>query len=199
MSIFSRSLIALATIVTAVLPATAEDTIATLRLDDGLSFVSFQDEQVFPFASSATIVFRFGEPTASGVIPFTIQPGDVSIPPIPIGPNEELIYSLASPTSGTVQASQNGERRMSFTASVRATLVAPGGGGTYTYSLPFTTESVAATNTAGTESVQVTGMRLIDSVWHVQLVGATVNRDNAFPKPGTAVYTVLSGRFDQMP
>ena len=34
---------------------------------------------------------------------------------------------------------------------------------------------------------------------HEQLVGATVNKQNAFPKPGTAVYTVLSGQFDQLP
>jgi hypothetical protein len=42
-------------------------------------------------------------------------------------------------------------------------------------------------------------MRLIDGVWYVQLGGATTNRENAIPAPGTAVYTVLSGQFDQMP
>ena len=51
----------------------------------------------------------------------------------------------------------------------------------------------------GTMTVEITGMRLVDGVWYVQLVGATVNKENAFPKPGTAVYTVLSGQFDQMP
>jgi hypothetical protein len=42
-------------------------------------------------------------------------------------------------------------------------------------------------------------MRLVDGVWYGQLVGATTNKTNAFPKPGTAVYTVLSGRFDPIP
>jgi hypothetical protein len=42
-------------------------------------------------------------------------------------------------------------------------------------------------------------MRLVDGVWYGQLVGATTNQANAFPEPGTAVYTVLSGRFDRIP
>ena len=47
--------------------------------------------------------------------------------------------------------------------------------------------------------MSVTGMRLVDGVWYGQLVGATTNKTNAFPEPGTAVYTVLSGRFDRVP
>jgi hypothetical protein len=30
-------------------------------------------------------------------------------------------------------------------------------------------------------------------------VGATTNQENAFPEPGAAVYTVLSGSFDRVP
>ena len=33
----------------------------------------------------------------------------------------------------------------------------------------------------------------------VQLVDAMVDKPNAVPQPGTAVYTVLSGSFDQLP
>jgi hypothetical protein len=67
------------------------------------------------------------------------------------------------------------------------------------YSLPFTTESTSVTSADGTQTITVTGMRMIEGAWHVQLVGSTVNKDNAFPEPGTAVYTVLSGQFDQIP
>jgi len=42
-------------------------------------------------------------------------------------------------------------------------------------------------------------MRLVDGVWYAQIVGATTNEENAYPPPGTAVYTVLSGSFDQVP
>ena len=65
--------------------------------------------------------------------------------------------------------------------------------------MPFTTETVAATNVPGDLVVEVTGLRLVESVWYVQLVGAVTNKENAFPEPGTWVYTVLSGTFDQLP
>jgi hypothetical protein len=42
-------------------------------------------------------------------------------------------------------------------------------------------------------------MRLVDGVWYAQIVGATTNKENAYPAPGAAVYTVLSGRFDRVP
>ena len=42
-------------------------------------------------------------------------------------------------------------------------------------------------------------MRMVEGAKHVQIVGATANREDAFPKPGVAVYTVLSGQFDQVP
>ena len=42
-------------------------------------------------------------------------------------------------------------------------------------------------------------MRLVNGVWYAQIVGATTNEENAFPAPGAAVYTVLSGSFDQVP
>jgi hypothetical protein len=71
--------------------------------------------------------------------------------------------------------------------------------GTYTYIIPFTTEQASASNLERTKSVSVAGMRIADGAWYTQLVGATTNKENAFPEPGTAVYTVLSGQFDRMP
>jgi hypothetical protein len=44
--------------------------------------------------------------------------------------------------------------------------------------------------------VQVTGARIVPGARYVQLVGATLNKPNAVPQPGTAVYKVLSGSFD---
>ena len=57
----------------------------------------------------------------------------------------------------------------------------------------------AASNAQHTDSVSVRGMRLVDGVWYAQIVGATTNKENAYPAPGAAVYTVLSGSFDQVP
>ena len=68
-----------------------------------------------------------------------------------------------------------------------------------TYPIPFTTETAAASNAQRTDSVSVSGMRLVDGVWYAQIVGATTNKENAYPAPGAAVYTVLSGSFDQVP
>jgi hypothetical protein len=42
-------------------------------------------------------------------------------------------------------------------------------------------------------------MRLVEGARYGQIVGATTNKDNAFPEPGAAVYTVLSGSFDRVP
>lgn len=45
----------------------------------------------------------------------------------------------------------------------------------------------------------MTGARVGEGAWYTQIVGAATNRATAFPEPGAAVYTVLSGSFDQMP
>jgi len=177
--------------------ARAETTVGTFTLD-GLSFVSFQDVEVLQLPSGSTLRFHFGQPASDGSIPFTLAPEDVEIAPIPMAGAGTLRYSLASPASGWIRPTANG-RRIDFTASVAASVELPEGGGTFTYAVPFTTESVEARNAIGTASVEATGMRMVDGAWYVQLVGATTNRTNAFPKPGAAVYTVLSGRFDQLP
>ena len=174
--------------------ASRADSTAVFTLD-GLSFVSFQDEEVLPLESGSQLTFSFAEPNADGSIPFTIGPSDVQIAPISLGTNGELQYGLHSQASGTIRETPTG-REMSFDAVVSARI---GEGELFTYSMPFTTETAQATNLAGNLTVEITGLRLVDGVWYAQLVGATVNKENAFPKPGTAVYTVLSGQFDQLP
>lgn len=178
--------------------AHAQGTVGTLTLD-GLSFVSFGNDEVLRVPPGSTLRFNFGNIEPDGSIPFTIAPADLDMPPIPIPSSSgSLIYSLDAAVSGVVTPTTEG-RKIEFTASVNATLAQPGGGGTYTYVMPFTTEYASASDITGTLTVALTGMRLVEDVWYVQLVGATTNRENAFPKPGTAVYTVLSGQFDQLP
>jgi len=176
----------------------AEEKVGTFTLD-GLSFVSFGDQQFLFPPTGSTIRFRFGTVQADGTVSFTIQPGDVSIAPIPLPSGQgTLRYQLAAPAFGFMTATSDG-RKIVFNAAVAATLDAPEGSGSYTYTVPFTTETAAASNVQHTDSVSVTGMRLVNGVWYAQIVGATTNEENAFPAPGAAVYTVLSGSFDQVP
>ena len=176
----------------------AEEALGTFRLD-GLSFVSFGDQQFLIPESGATIVFRFGTPNEDGSLPFKIQPADVSIAPIPLPSGQgTLRYSLVATAFGFLRPTEQG-RKIEFNAAVAATLDAPEGSGTYKYTVPFTTETAAASNAQRTDSVTVSGMRLVDGVWYAQIVGAATNKENAFPEPGAAVYTVLSGSFDQVP
>lgn len=178
-------------------PGFADESVSTLTLDS-LSFISFGDHEVLPIPSGSTVRFRFGPPEPDGTVPFTIEPGDLSIPPIS-SRSGTLDYSMAEPASGTMRPTKNG-RTIEFDAIVRARLVRPDGtGGTMEYSMPFSTESTSAANLAKTRTVRITGMRLVEGAWYAQIVGATVNKRNAYPKPGTAVYTVLSGTFDRIP
>ena len=82
---------------------------------------------------------------------------------------------------------------------MRATLDRGADSGSFDYAIPFTTEGTAASNRPATETLQVSGMRLVEGAWYGQIVGATTNRENAFPEPGAAVYTVLSWSFDRVP
>jgi hypothetical protein len=182
-----------------VVAARAEPQVGTLHLD-GLSFVSFGNQQLFSIPLGSTIQFEFGEPRADGSIPFMIHPAGVAIEPIPMGGDyRELRYSLESSASGYAKPVEGGGLRVDFTASVRATLVAENGElGSYTYTVPFTTEELAVDDAGGDIQLGVTGMPVADRNGYVQIVGAVTNREQAFPEPGTAVYTVLSGRFDRM-
>ena len=170
------------------------ETVGTLTLDS-FSFVSFQDEQVLSLSGS-TIRFHFGAAQSDGSVPFTIAPADVSIPEISLSSDQTLRYGLASAGSGTLRTSPTGHI-VEFSAAVTATLIEGEDEGTLTYAVPFTTET--ATASSGGQNVSVTGVRIVPGARYTQLVGATVNKPNAVPQPGTAVYTVLSGSFDQLP
>lgn len=179
------------------LGASAE-TVGTFTLD-AISFVSFGDRQTVTLPAGSTLKFRFGEKAANGTTPFTIQPGDVSIADVPLSSGGVLRYALASSASGAIRPTPQG-REIAFTATVNATLETGGpNDGTFSYTIPFTTESAAAPNRTGTETLSVDGQRLVEGAWYAQIVGATTNRNNAFPEPGAAVYTVLSGSFDRVP
>jgi len=174
----------------------AADTDGTLSLDS-LSFVSFQDERVVSLAGGA-ITFHFGAAKPDGSIPFSIGPGDVSMPDIPLSTGQTLHYSLGSGTFGRLLPSASGQI-VEFSATVIATVT--GGdesqSGSLTYSVPFTTETVS-TSSKG-KSVEVTGARIAPGVRYTQLVGATANKADTEPTPGSVVYTVLSGTFDRLP
>ncbi len=142
------------------------------------------------------VTFHFGAAQQDGSIPFSIGPDDVSIPEISLSSGETLRYSLASTSSGRLVPSATGHL-VEFNATLTATLTQGEEAGTLRYAVPFTTETASASS--GGYSVQVTGVRIVPAVRYTQLVGATVNKPVAMPKPGTAVYTVHSASFDQLP
>lgn len=171
---------------------------ATLTLD-GLSFVSFQDQEIVALPPGSTIEFTFGPPAADGSVPFTIDPRGVTIPDIALTSSSgRLHYALSAPAKGRLLSASSG-LQMEFTAPIAATLTRDGSSGTVGYAIRFTTESVSATSADGRSAVQVSGMRVVGGANYVQLAGATTNQATAYPKPGTAVYAVLSGTFDQLP
>jgi hypothetical protein len=171
----------------------------TLTLD-ALSFVSFGDNVKIPIPSGSTIKFVFGDPAPDGTISFTIQPEGVLIPPLDLPSGQgRLEYSLGSAASGSISPSSTG-RVISFVGDIQAAFVGDESDSPpFSYSTPFTTETVAASDILGELSVEKSGLRMVENVWYVQLVGATTNKANAFPEPGAWVYTVLSGQFDQLP
>jgi hypothetical protein len=175
----------------------AGETVGTFTLD-GLSYVSFGGDEILYLPPGSTLRFRFGSTAADGSTPFMIQPGDVSISDVSVPSGGVLRYGMASPASGTIRTTTEG-KRIDFNATVRVTLERGGDSGSYDYTIPFTTEGASASNRPGTETLQVSGIRLIEGAWYGQIVGATTNKERAFPEPGAAVYTVLSGSFDQVP
>ena len=125
-----------------------------------------------------------------------INPAGLSIPSIPVpGRESDLEYSLAAAATGVLSPTPDGHI-IQFTGTVAASF---DGSPAHLYNMPFTTEEAAATDVTGAHQLAVEGLRLIDGVWYTQIVGATTNHTNAFPKPGVAVYTILSGQFDQLP
>lgn len=179
------------------LPARAQQVVGTLTLD-GLSFVSFDNRTTLTIPSGASLRFHFARPGADGSVAFTLAPADVSIPPIVLDDGKStLTYRLATATTGTLRPAPT--RSIEFTASLSTTLENEQGSSTATYVVRFTTHRATATNADGTRTIDVEGMPLVDGPNHVQLVGATTNRTDAYRDPGVATYAVLSGTFDELP
>jgi hypothetical protein len=178
--------------------ARSEDAIATLTLD-GLSFLSFDGRSNLPIPPGSTVRFRFGRPQSDGSVSFTILPEDVALAPVAADSSgSTLIYSLAAPASGSMRK-EGDSSRIEFMALVKASLTTAEGSNSTTYSLRFTTDTVRASDAEATATVSIEGMRLAAGTKHVQLVGAVTNQADAYPEPGAAVYTVLSGTFDTTP
>lgn len=174
-------------------------TLSTFTLD-AFSFISFGNKEVVLLPPGSTIQFRFGKPAADGSVSFTIEPEGVSIAPIELrSGGGALHYTFASAASGQVRPKTDQGREVSFTATIRATLIQGDSHRSYDYTIPFTTETATAVNQERRGQVSVTGVRLVEGSWYSQIVGATTNKKDAYPEPGAAVYTVLSGRFDRMP
>lgn len=177
--------------------ASSEPTAGTLSLD-ALSFVSFDGAQNFPIPAGSTIRFEFGD-VIGGQASFTIDPSDVAIAPIPLGDNDAvLLYRLASGSTGIVRR-VDGSTRIEFSATIQASTVSSAGSSANLYSLVFTTETAVASNATQTEQIEVEGVRVVPGPNYVQLVGGATNQPDAIPRPGTAVYAVLSGTFDWFP
>lgn len=196
---FARRFVLAVLLVSVIHPLTATaETISTLTLDS-FSFVSFGEIEEIYLPAGSTIVFRFGDPNPDGSVPFTIDPQGVTIAPVALPQGAgTLQYSIPTAATGLMQTTSDG-RRIEFIAKVRATITGGADDGSYEYTLPFTTEVATATDLPRTVQLTIEGLRMIEGVWYLQLVGATTNKEHAFPQPGTAVYTVLSGTFDQIP
>jgi hypothetical protein len=180
-------------------PVRAQEVVATLALDS-LSFVSFGDREMLGIPAGSTVRFRFGAPSRDGGVPFTIQPGDVAIGPIPLPAQRgDLLYGLAGPASGTLRRGDDGRFVIEFSATVSATLSSLEGGGTNTYPVRFTTEKAVAQAGDGSAPIAVEGMRVVSGARSVQLVAGATNQANSLIEPKAAVYTVLSGTFDRLP
>src|SRR5262245_53238690 len=82
------------------------DRIVTLTLQRP-SFVSFQNEATQPIPAGGTIRLSIGARGSDGSIPFTIQPADVQIPPVPVGRGARGKYELVAPTSGVIRRGAN--------------------------------------------------------------------------------------------
>jgi hypothetical protein len=91
----------------------------------------------------------------------------------------------------------NGRPIIEMDAQVDATLDHPEMPGVTRLPIHFTTESAQARSLAGDEVIDVTGERV--SGLGIQLVGTATNTAADYPRPGAAVYVILSGAFDRLP
>lgn len=166
---------------------------------DGLSFISFGDREIVAIPPGSTLRFRFGPPQADGSVPCSIGPDDVSIAPIALASGQGVLhYGLAGVASGTLRFRPGGAD-LELSARVKVAIERPEGGGSTEYSMAFTTKEARASSLDRSDTVAVEGAPVPLNARYVQLVAATTNKEAAFPEPGAAVYTVISGTFDRLP
>lgn len=175
--------------------ATAQDSVATLWLDSD-SYISYSDSEQVRIPEGSSLRFSLGSPASDGSIRITVDPGDVSIAPIPIAEGAAIAYTLAETAVGNVRATAAGaeiDLVAKLVASLRGRPEVP----PVMYELRFTTGRAQAKGSDGRDAVAVDGTPAAPQ--SVQLVGAATNRSDAYPGPGEAVYAFLSGRFDRLP
>ncbi len=178
-------------------PSYGEELTATLTLD-GLSFVSFQDREVYSIPAGSTVRFNFGTPSL-GSVSLAIKPSDVDMGPLTLRDGKGTMrFGLSQGAIGSARLGNDGVI-MELVAEVVVTLLHPEQGGSKKIRLLLTTESAEGWNLGGTDKVSLTGMRMSPIARAIQLVGATTNAANDFPEPGAAVKVVLSGAFDKFP
>jgi hypothetical protein len=180
-------------------PPPAEPFFATLTLD-GLSRLSFGGEESFPIADGGTIRFEFQAASADGSLGFLVRPSEALLDPIPLRfEDESLEVSLARQATGSVRKGADGRLILEVDAYVVVTLNHPEEPGSKRLPIRLTTEQVTARGFDGTRDIVVSGSRTSPGGRTVQLVGATTNAADDYPRPGAPVYVVLSGSFDRLP
>jgi hypothetical protein len=179
--------------------AHADANSATLTLD-GLSFVSFANEHVYSIPPGSTIRFRLGTPNRDS-IPITVEPEDIHMGPLRLQSSGDAFmqFALVKTASGQIRRALDGGAVLELEALISVILNHPEHGGSKTLWVQFTTETAEATAIDGMGKRSITGMRVPSGAKAIQLVGASVNDSDDYPNPGTAVLTVLSGAFDQLP
>lgn len=178
------------------LAAGAMDSMLTL---DALSFIAYHGGETHLVPSGSTLTLRFPEASSATSLGFKISPEDLNIRPVHVPAiGRYLIYRLAGPTSG-VMTNTNEGRTITFSAEIVVSFEGDTDTSEKIYPMQFTTEIAAARDANGENRVEVNGLRAVDGVWYTQIVGATTNAKNAVLAPGEAVYTVLSGQFNQLP
>lgn len=172
--------------------------IATLQLD-GASHISFGGEESFAIPAGE-IRFEFGAAAAEGSLGFVVRPSEALLAPIPLRyEDESLQLTLGRSATGVMRLGPDGRLIVEIDANVVVTLSHPENPGVKKLSIRLTTEGVTAKGFDGTQDIAVSGSRMSLAGRGVQLVGATTNEADDYPRPGAPVYVVLSGAFDRLP
>jgi hypothetical protein len=180
-------------------PAAAQETVAALTLD-GNSFVSIEDQEVYPIPAGVVIPFHFAAPDAGGRSAVRIDPADVGRAKLPLGhPRDKLWIDLVEPATGLLRPTSDGRAVVEFQVRLLVTLDERQSSGSKEITLRFTTESTDASSADGSTTVRVGGTRLDPVSRNVRFVAARTNAPDDIPGPGAAVYVVLSGAFDTLP